>query len=87
MGSDAPKPPIHDLHLLAEECDLMVDLGKFGLQAGDVAFRLEARAQVLLKVAEASEMVWMKADLICLAHCRGTGRVKLGILKTPRDEC
>jgi hypothetical protein len=34
-----------------------------------------------VKVADAKEMEWMNADLICLVHCRGTGSVKLGINK------
>ena len=39
-----------------------------------VALLFEARAQVLVKALEASEMVWMNADLMCFDYCRGTGR-------------
>jgi hypothetical protein len=49
-----------------------------------VAFLFEAKVQVLVKVAEGREMVWRNADLMQEGHCRGTGSVKLGIIKLLR---
>jgi hypothetical protein len=42
-----------------------------------VAFLLDANAQVLVKAAEAKEIVWRNADLIVDDHCLGTGRLMI----------
>jgi hypothetical protein len=40
-----------------------------------VAFLFDAGAQVLVKAAEARDIVWMNYDLICFDQFLGIGRV------------